>query len=326
MRKFSSVASCLPAARALETMNQRGLFSVILIAMGAGWGLSIPLTKIAVSGGYQPFGLVFWQVAIVAAFLGAVNHLRGKRRTSGLFTKPSKYKIRTWLTIAFLGALLPDVFVYTAAYHLPGGVLSILISSVPMFAFPIALVLGNDVFRAIRLVGLVLGMIGVVILFAPDAKLQESTAMIFIPIALLGPLCYAAEVNYVARWGTARMDAIEALLGASIFAMIISGPLAIASGQWISPLPPYGAPDVALVLGAVIHGIVYATYVWLTGKAGAVFASQTSYLVTGFGMFWSMLLLGENYSSYIWAAFLLMLAGMALVQINPGRGSASQAR
>lgn len=293
--------------------------------MGAGWGLSIPLTKIAVSGGYQPFGLVFWQVAIVAALLGGINHVRGRRRTSGLFARPSKHKVRTWLAIAFLGALLPDVFVYTAAYHLPGGVLSILISSVPIFAFPIALALGNDVYRAMRLAGLALGMAGVVVLFAPEARLPESAATIFIPIALLGPLCYAAEVNYVARWGTAGMDAIQALLGASIFAMAISGPVAIASGQWINPMPPYGAPDIALVLGAAIHGFVYAIYVWLTGRAGAVFASQTSYLVTGFGMLWSMTLLGENYSGHIWAAFLLMLAGMALVQINPGRGSTSKA-
>ncbi|MCP4818147.1 MAG: EamA/RhaT family transporter, partial [Shimia sp.] len=36
----------------------------ILLAIGAGWGLTQPLTKIAVSEGYEPLGLIFWQLAI----------------------------------------------------------------------------------------------------------------------------------------------------------------------------------------------------------------------------------------------------------------------
>jgi drug/metabolite transporter (DMT)-like permease len=45
-----------------------------------------------------------------------------------------------------------------------------------------------------------------------------------------------------------------------------------------------------------------------------VFARQIAYLVTGFGVLWSMALLGERYSAWVWAAFGLMLAGVALVQ------------
>ena len=47
---------------------------------------------------------------------------------------------------------------------------------------------------------------------------------------------------------------------------------------------------------------------WSAG-AGSVFASQIAYLVTGFGVVWSMLLLGERYSAPVWAAFALMLRG-----------------
>jgi drug/metabolite transporter (DMT)-like permease len=40
--------------------------------------------------------------------------------------------------------------------------------------------------------------------------------------------------------------------------------------------------------------VVYAGYVWLVGRAGAVFAAQVAYLVTLFGVFWAMLILGET--------------------------------
>jgi hypothetical protein len=38
----------------------------LLIALGMIWGLTFPLTKIAISTVYQPLGLVFWQLVIVA--------------------------------------------------------------------------------------------------------------------------------------------------------------------------------------------------------------------------------------------------------------------
>ena len=65
---------------------------------------------------------------------------------------------------------------------------------------------------------------------------------------------------------------------------------------------------------AVIHGLVYTGYVWIIGRAGAVFAAQVSYLVMGFGVVWAMLFLGERYSLWVWAAFAVMLIGLALVQ------------
>ncbi|MDK2775562.1 MAG: EamA/RhaT family transporter, partial [Tabrizicola sp.] len=48
----------------------------------------------------------------------------------------------------------------------------------------------------------------------------------------------------------------------------------------------------------------------------AVFASQVAYFVTGSGVFWAMLLLGERFSTLVWVALVVMLAGVALVQPN----------
>jgi drug/metabolite transporter (DMT)-like permease len=59
---------------------------------------------------------------------------------------------------------------------------------------------------------------------------------------------------------------------------------------------------------------VYTGYVWLVSQAGAVFASQVAYVVTGMGVIWSMLLLTERYSGWVWASLLLILVGMFMVQ------------
>ncbi len=291
-----------------------------LVLMGAGWGLSVPLSKIAVSTGHQPFGLIFWQLFIVVVVLGAICAWRGKRVELG------RRYWRLLIMVALTGAVLPDIFFYLSAARLPGGVMSIIISSVPMFSLPIALAMGNEDFTWRRLAGLLVGLTGIVLLIGPDASLPERAMAAFVPLALLAPMLYATEGNLVAKWGTQGLDSVQVILGASILGLVLSLPLALISGQWINPLAGFGVPEAALVGAAALHAIVYAAYVWMVGRAGSVFTAQTSYLVTGFGVLWSILLLQESYSTFVWAALALMLAGMFLVQprrailLAPGAG------
>ena len=276
--------------------------------MGASWGLTLPLTKIAVSTGHQPFGLVFWQLVIVILVLFCVTRARGKPVVLG-----RKY-MRLFVMVAMFGALLPDVFFYTAAVGLPAGVLSIILASVPLFSLVIALSLGIDKFSWKRLLGLTFGMTGIFLLVGPDTSLPAGTAIVYVLLALLAPLFYATEGNLVALWGTQGLDSVQTLLGASIVGLVLVSPVTLASGQWIDPLAGFGAPEAALVVGAIIHGLVYAGYVWLIGRAGSVFAAQLSYLVNGFGVLWAMIILGESYSTWVWMALAIMLLGVFLVQ------------
>jgi drug/metabolite transporter (DMT)-like permease len=287
----------------------RTLGSVLaLLLMGAGWGVTAPLSKLAVSTGHQPLGLVFWQMFVAALLLGAIVWARGGRLRLG------RRQVVLYVAIALLGTIFPNSASYRAAAHLPAGVMSIVIAMVPMFAFPIALALGLDRFSLARLLGLCLGLGGVALLVGPEASLPERAMVAFIPLALIAPFFYGIEGNFVAKFGTAGLDPIAVLFGASVFGAAFSLPLALGFGQWVNPLAQPGLAEAALLASALIHALVYSAYVWMVGRAGAVFAAQVAYLVTIFGVGWSMLLLGEAYSAYIWGALGLMLAGMFLVQ------------
>ena len=288
------------------SLNLGPMFSLLI--MGAGWGITTPLSKIAVSTGHQPLGLVFWQLVIGAVLLEAIVFVRGGRLALG------RRQITLYLAIALLGTILPNTASYRAAAHLPAGVMSIVIAMVPMFAFPIALALGQDRFSIARVVGLGLGLGGVALLVGPEASLPDRAMVAFIPLALIAPFFYGLEGNFVGKFGTAGLDPIEVLFGASVFGAVLSLPLALGFGHWLNPLGGFGAPESALVLSSIVHALVYAGYVWLVGRAGAVFAAQVSYLVTIFGVGWAMLILDEAYSGYIWGALGLMLLGMFLVQ------------
>lgn len=272
-----------------------------------------PLSKIAVSEGYRHFGLVFWQMALGAVILGIICAAR--RETLPLRADA----LRLYVLIALIGTVLPNSASYQAAVHLPSGVLSIVLSLVPMFAFPIALALHIDRFSPQRLAGLLCGLLGVMLLTLPGSSLPQAGMLAFLPLALIAPFFYGLEGNVVAKWGIAGLSPVQLLLGASLVGSVIAAPLAISTGHWIDPRPPWGAPDAALVALALIHALVYACYVWLVGQAGAVFAAQVSYLVTGFGVIWAMLFLGERYAGAFWLAMAFMMCGLFLVQPRPGK-------
>ncbi len=279
-----------------------------LLMLGAGWGLTQPLIKITVTAGYQPFGIVFWQMLIGAVLLGV---LRWRQMGRMPFTTRT---LGVWLMIATIGTLIPGYTSFRAAFHLPSGIMSIVIATIPMMAFPIALALGNDLFSFRRLGGLCLGLIGVGLIALPEASLPERAMIAFLPLALIAPFCYACEGNIVAKWGTAGLDPFQVLFGASAIGTVIALPLALGTGQFFVPHPPFILADFTMLLSSIIHVLVYSGYVWLIARAGSVFAGQVSYIVTASGVFWAMLLLGETYSIWIWAALACMGLGLSLVQ------------
>ena len=287
-------------------MNWR--YAMVLVALGVGWGATQPLGKIAASTGHKAFGLIFWQLVVCCIVLGALTVVRGKSLPLNVRA------FRFYGVVAVLGTLVPNATFFTSVARLPSGIMSILISMVPLLAFPIAVALRQDQFSARRLAGLGLGLLGVALIALPNASLPDPAMVSYLPLAMIGPLFYALESTYVARAGLPGMDAVQAMFGASLAGLILCTPIVALSGHWFAmPLPP-GRPELALIVSSSLHALLYAGFVWLAATAGAVFAAQSAYIVTAAGMIWAMVLLGERFSPMVWAAAAVMLVGLSLVQ------------
>lgn len=288
--------------------RQRWLYVAVLVGLGGGWGLTQPLGKIAASTGHPAFGLLFWQSVVCVAVLGLIAVIRGR----GVPLHGGA--VRFYVVVALLGTLIPNFTFYTSVVHLPSGIMSIIISTIPMIALPIGLALGSEIVTLRRLIGLLLGLSGVLMLVVPQASLPDRAMLAFLPVAMIGPLFYALENTYVARSGLAGMDPLQAMFGTQIVALGLSVPAMAVTGQWMAmPLIP-GEPEIALIVSSALHALLYATFVWLAARTGAVFASQSAYITTASGMMMAMLLLGERFSPWVFAAAAVMLGGLALVR------------
>ena len=281
---------------------------IVLIILGCGWGLTIPLTVISVKTGFGHLGIIFWQFFIIVVIFGLRQIFLNKKLSL------AKSSLRVFCVIAFIGTIFPNSASLIAASYLPGGILSILIATVPMFAFPIALLFGLEKFGFLRLLGIIFGFLGVYLLIAPKAALPDPSVAWVIPIALIAPMFYGLEGNFVAKFGTGNSSPIEVLLGASIIGCFVTFPLALLSNQFVNPFVQWSSAHYAILFSSVIHGVVYATYVWLVTKVGSVFSAQVSYFVTLAGVLWSILILDEVHSKFIWISLACMILGMALVK------------
>ena len=294
-------------------MTTRFNLTIILLIVGVSWGLTAPLSKIAVSTGHHYLGLLIWQIIIMILSLGLIQIFRKKKL-------PLKLNcFWRYVVVALLGTILPNSIMYKAYFHLQSGIMSILVSIVPMIAFLLVLVLQMEKFEIRRFLGVLFGIFAIILIVFPKLDLGYIGEVGWILLALLSPLCYAIEGVWINKIGIAKLDPIEVILGASILGFFILMPIVALNGYWITPYRVWGPAEFAITASSLIHSIIYISYIWLIGKAGVIFASQVSYIYTASGIGFSIILLGEGYSLFVWAAVILMLMG--LMMVRPSRRS-----
>ena len=289
-------------------MNRAALF-LILIAFGTLWGLTIPLTKVTVSSGHHPFGLIFWQFLLSALVLFILIKVRRSRVII------DRSHILFFTVVAFTGTLLPNTSSYFAAFHLPAGVMALVIALVPMCSLLVALTLRFEKFQWRRLSGVILGAIAIALLVLPDTSLPDPSKAIFVLVALIAPMFYGIEGNYLSVKQPADTGPVATLFGASVVGAIVALPLTLLTGTFVNPIESgIGASELALMTTIGLHIIAYVGYIWMVDQAGAVFSAQIAYIVTPAGIVLSMILLGEQPSAFIWIALVILLVGLFLVQ------------
>ena len=294
-------------------MTTRFNLTIILLIVGVSWGLTAPLSKIAVSTGHHYLGLLIWQIIIMILSLGLIQIFRKKKLPLNLNC------FWRYVVVALLGTILPNSIMYKAYFHLQSGIMSILVSIVPMIAFLLVLVLQMEKFEIRRFLGVLFGIFAIILIVFPKLDLGYLGEVGWILLALLSPLCYAIEGVWINKIGIAKLDPIEVILGASILGFFILMPIVALNGYWITPYRVWGPAEFAITASSLIHSLIYISYIWLIGKAGVIFASQVSYIYTASGIGFSIILLGEGYSLFVWAAVILMLMG--LMMVRPSRGS-----
>lgn len=281
-----------------------------LFAIGSAWGSSMPMIKIAVAGGYLPTGILALQTLLTVVVVGAFLGLTGRWRQ----IPTDRAHVRLYAVVGVFSMTIPHLASLSATAHLPAGVMSIIMSLVPIFVLPLSLMLGLERFRSKRLIGVMLGAVAITMLIAPATSLPAPGLWVWVLVGALAPLFYAMEGIYVSQSAARQAGPFVVLWMGAVLALIAAVPLALATDALHWPAEGLGLPELAILGSGVLSVLAYAGYIALLRHTGPVFGAQVSYIVTGMGMIWAMLLLGERYSPWVWGAVMVLFLGLFLVQ------------
>jgi drug/metabolite transporter (DMT)-like permease len=294
-------------------MRNSPLFPYFLIlTAGVLWGGTFSLALIATADGTHPMTLTTWQV-ILSALLFLVVCLVSKVPVF------SFRRLHYYVVIAIIGIVAPDLLYYFGAPHLNAGILSITVSTVPLFTYAIMWAMRYEPLVLKRAIGILLGMVAILLLVLPDQGLSSEDANLWILLVVLCAVSYAVETVYISEGIAHDLDIRELLCGSNIVAAIFLIPTTSWMGvgvpvSWV--LSPAG---MAISTIALISTVAYMMFFYTIKSAGPVFASQSAYVVTISGVLWGILIFSEVHTIWLWLSVVVMMAGLALV--TPGERS-----
>ena len=281
---------------------------MIMIVGGTAWGVTFSLAKIAMNAGAHPLGLTLW----TSLTGGTMVLLYAMARRMRIPT--DRRHLVFYLVCGLLGTAIPSTVFNYAVSEVPAGIVAIVVALAPMMSFAIAAGLGIDRIVAVRLLGVALGLLAVIMIVAPEASLPDPGMAPWVLLATAATSCYAIENNYIALRKPQETNAIVILCGMLIMAGFAIAPAVVATGTFVPLTSPFGTIELCIVALAAINVVSYGMFIHLISLTGPVFASQMAYPVTFTGVFWGIVIFGEQHSPWIWAALVVMLSGLALVK------------
>jgi len=280
------------------------------------WGASYLFIKVALEDDVPPIFLVFARLLLGAVVLVPLAWHAGALRATRGWTGPLIF-------MALVQVVLPFVLITYGEQHIASSLTGILVSAAPIFTALIAARYDDDERpHGIATAGVVMGLIGVVLLFGVDLS-GDSAALAGGLMVLLAAVGYAVGSLYLKH----RLRGVPAV-GVAAMTMVI-GSLVLLVPALLS-LPPH-APELKTVgslvaLGAGGTGIAFAIYYTLIAEIGPGRASLVAYIAPGFAVVYGATLLSESIGLGAILGLVLILAGswVAAEGRLPGRARAKK--
>ena len=270
-----------------------------MLGLAALWGASYMFIKIALDGGLSDTFIVFARTALGALVLLPVALSRGAF---------SAVKANAgWLAlIAGVQIVVPFLLITIGEHHVPSSLAGVLVASAPIFTSLIAAtVVGEDRLEGWGLVGIVVGIVGVGLLFGVDLG-GDSAAMLGGLGILLASLGYAIGAITAKRKlvGVPPVGVASTIMAMSALALLPTVPFG-APGE----VPSLGTLAALLALGAGGTGIAFLIFYTLNAEIGPSRASVVAYIAPVFSVLYGVTLLDERFTVGTAIGLVLILLG-----------------
>lgn len=272
-----------------------------LLTLAALWGGSFLFMRIGAPQ-FGPFALMFLRTGI-----GALVLVPFVVRTGGVGELRANAGRIAWNGL--LNSALPFSLYGYALIHLSAGFSSILNAAVPFWGALIAFAWLGERLSGGRVVGLLVGFGGVVVLVGDRIGFSDDGDALPIAAVIAATVSYGIA-SVAAKKQLGGVTALTVAAGSQLFAALMLLPLAFVA--WPEQPPDARAWIATLLLGVLCTGVAFVLYFRLIEHVGSTRALTVTFLVPVFAMIWGAMLLDETITARMIAAAATILAGTAM--------------
>ena len=275
---------------------------LILLFLAGLWGASFLFMRISAPG-FGPVPLVALRMTLAGVLLSPVFFQKEAREMAKRFWWPL-------LVSGVVGTSLAFMLLSYASLTLSAGFTSLMNSSVPIFSAIIAAVWLGERLRALQILGLGFGILGVGVLVWGKLDFNDTGTGRAIAACLVACLCY----GFGASWMKSRLQGVRPLVasaGSLLGAGFVLVPFALMNLPQEMPSPLSWASAIALALFCTALAFVF--FFKLIQRSGATVATSVTFLIPFFAIFWGWLFLDEVVTEQMIAGLIVTLIGTSLI-------------
>jgi drug/metabolite transporter (DMT)-like permease len=281
--------------------------------LGAIWGSSFLWIKIAV-GEIGPLTLVAFR--LLFGLLGLLVVLRLQRQRLPL----GRAHLPMYLLMGLFQAMLPISLISWGETHIDSGLAAILNGTVPLFAIVIAHYwLTDEKMTGMRVLGLVMGFVGVVVLVSDDLRPGALSGSLLGQLAVLAAAAsYAMAATFSRRYMRNQPP-------------VVQGTMVLLTGDalaWLAVLGlerPVQTPALPITwlavlwLGLLGSCVAYLLFFYLINVWGPTRASVVTYVFPIIGLVLGIVFLNERPDWRLLVGTVLIVAGILVLNVLGGR-------
>ena len=279
------------------------IFLLVLLALI--WGSSFFNIKIATYS-YEPFTLALIRVLFALIPLLLICYFK-------------KIKVRAfqndWKAYALIGLCnisIPFTLIAIGTAKINSYLAAMLMSTTPLSGSILAhFYTKNEKISFLKSIGIILGFIGVIFLFADDLIINEDN-YVFAIITIVGSTFYAIGGLLTLKIKSKGNENVTT--STTIWSIIFLIPFSIFFETPWNSSPTFESTISLLYLGIVATGFAWLIRFRILTTNGLVFQTQVAYLIPVFGVFFGYFLMNEIITWRVIVSLIIILLGIYIVK------------
>jgi drug/metabolite transporter (DMT)-like permease len=274
-----------------------------LIALGAIWGSSFMLMRIAVPD-LGPLPTAFGRIVLGGVALGLFARWRG-------IEFAWRRNARVYLVIGVTNTAVPFALFAWAALHIPSAYMATMNALAPVFTAMFGFLLMAERLSPMRIASFVLGFGGVAVLVNIGPTAVDAHVIGGILAGIGAAVCYGFAAIYT-RMNASRIAPLAAASGSQIMASLALLPFTLpALPSALAHAQPASAAAV-IILGLLCTGFAYALFFHLIAAEGPGKAVMVTFLVPAAAALWAWAILHEPVTAGTVIGLAIVLCATAL--------------